>query len=90
VSCRCWRDWNQAALEKLHRKDHEAEHEDLQERIRQVLTDTAIPLSDRVRMASSFGAVFAVLFMSGDAFGDTTDVELGALLQAAIRDVLGL
>jgi hypothetical protein len=41
-------------------------------------------------MASSFGAVFAVLFMSGDAFGDTTDVELGALLQAAIRDVLGL
>ncbi len=30
---------NQAALEKLHRKDHDAEHDDIQDRFRQVLAD---------------------------------------------------
>ncbi len=35
---------NQAALEKLHRKDHEAEHEDIQNRFRLVLADTRVPL----------------------------------------------
>ena len=45
---------NQAALEKLHRKDHDAEHEDLQQRFRQMLADPAVSLRDRVRMASSF------------------------------------
>ena len=50
---------NQAALEKLHRKDHDAEHDDLQQRFRQILADPAVSLRDRVRMASSFGAVFS-------------------------------
>ena len=35
---------NQAALEKLHRKDHDAEHEDLQNQFRTVLADTRVPL----------------------------------------------
>ena len=35
---------NQAALEKLHRKDHDAEHEDLQNQFRRVLADTRVPL----------------------------------------------
>ena len=46
---------NQAALEKLHRKEHDAEHEDIQNQFRQVLADTRVPLRDRVRMAASFG-----------------------------------
>ena len=44
---------NQAALEKLHRKDHDAEHDDIQQRLRQALTDPSLPLRDRVRMAAS-------------------------------------
>ena len=79
---------NQAALEKLHREDHEAEHDDIQDKFRRVLADPRLPLRDRVRMACSFGAVFAGLFMSGDAFGSTSDGELGELLRDAVKDVL--
>jgi len=39
-------------------------------------------------MACSFGAVFAGLFMVGDAFAGTSDEELGGLLREVIRDVL--
>ena len=79
---------NQAALEKLHRKDHDAEHEDLQQRFRQMLADPAISLHDRVRMASSFGAVFSVLFLAGDAFEGTSTQELGELLRQTVHDIL--
>ena len=68
---------NQAALEKLHREDHDAEHEDIQNQFRQVLADTRVPLRDRVRMAASFGVVFSSLFLAGDAFAATTNEELG-------------
>ncbi len=79
---------NQAALEKLHREDHEAEHADIQDRFRQILADPRLPLRDRVRMACSFGAVFAGLFMSGDAFVETSNQELGDLLGDAVHDIL--
>ena len=79
---------NQAALEKLHRNDHDAEHDDIQNKFRQVLADPRLPLRDRVRMACSFGAVFGGLFMSGDAFEATPDRELGDLLRDAVHDVL--
>ncbi len=79
---------NQAALEKLHSKAHDAEHDDIQDRFRRVLADPRIALRDRVRMACSFGAVFAGLFMSGDAFEATPSQELGDLLNDAVRDIL--
>jgi AcrR family transcriptional regulator len=79
---------NQAALEKLHSKDHDAEHDDIQDRFRRVLADPRVSLRDRVRMACSFGAVFAGLFMSGDAFEATSTQELGGLLRHAVRDIL--
>ena len=79
---------NQAALEKLHRKDHVADHEDLQQRFRQMLADPAISLRDRVRMAASFGAVFSVLFLAGDAFEGTSTQELGELLRQTVHDIL--
>jgi AcrR family transcriptional regulator len=79
---------NQAAIEKLHREDHEADHDDIQEKLRQVLTNPAIRLRDRIRMACSFGAVFAVLFMAGDAFEGTPEDELGQLLRDVIHDTL--
>ena len=79
---------NQAALEKLHRNDHDAEHEDIQNRCRQVLADIRTPLEDRVRMAASMGVVFSSLFLSGDAFSSTTNEELGNLLRTILHAVL--
>jgi AcrR family transcriptional regulator len=80
---------NQAAFEKLHRKEHDAEHEDIQERVRTILGDPAVPLRDRVRMAASFGAVFGTLFMFGDAFGNDDDDKIGKLMRSSIDDILG-
>lgn len=80
---------NQAALEKLHREEHDAEHEDIQNQFRRVLADTSLPLEDRVRMAASFGVVFSSLFLSGEAFSTATNEELGQLLRSVLRDVLG-
>jgi AcrR family transcriptional regulator len=79
---------NQAALEKLHREDHDAEHDDIQDKFRRVLADPRVPLRDRVRMACSFGAIFAGLFMSGDAFEGTSNQELGDMLRQTVHDVL--
>ncbi len=79
---------NQAALEKLHRKDHDAEHEDIQNQFRRVLADPRVPLRDRVKIAASAGIVFSGLFLSGDAFAGASDEELGGMLRDIIRDVL--
>jgi AcrR family transcriptional regulator len=79
---------NQAALEKLHGKEHEAEHDDIQNAFRRVLADPDVPVQDRVRMASAFGAVFAGLFMAGDAFAAVPNDELGELLRNVVHDVL--
>jgi AcrR family transcriptional regulator len=79
---------NQAALEKLHRKDHDDEHDDIQERFRQALADPSLSLRDRVRMACSLGAVFGGLLMAGDAFDDVSSAELGSLVQDAVRDIV--
>jgi len=79
---------NQAALEKLHRKDHDEEHDDIQQRYRQALTDPSLSLRDRVRMACSLGAVFGGLLMAGDAFDNVSSAELGAQVREAVRDLL--
>ena len=79
---------NQAALEKLHRKDHDDEHDDIQQRFRQALADPSLSLSDRVRMACSLGAVFGGLFLAGDAFDNVSSAELGSLIRDAIHDVV--
>jgi hypothetical protein len=80
---------NQAALERLHRLDHEADHEDLQIVFRRILSDPRVALADRVRMAASFGVIFSGLFLSGDAFSSTSESELRDLLHHVLTDVLG-
>jgi len=80
---------NQAAFEKLHRKDHDAEHEDIQNQLRLVLADPRLPLRDRVRMAASVGVLFSGLVLSGEAFAGSSDEELGRQLRAVLHDVLG-
>ena len=79
---------NQAALEKLHREEHDQEHEDIQNQFRRVLADERLSLRDRVRMAASFGVVFSSVFLTGDAFDDSTNAELGDLLREIVRDVV--
>jgi AcrR family transcriptional regulator len=79
---------NEAALEKLHREEHDAEHEDIQNRFRRLLADPRLPLRDRVRLAASFGVVFTGLFLTGDVFADVDNAELGRLLRETVHDVL--
>jgi AcrR family transcriptional regulator len=80
---------NQATFEKLHREDHDADHEDIQNRFRRVLNDTRVPLRDRVRMAGSFGVVFSSLFLAGDSFESTGNEELAGMLREILHDILG-
>ena len=80
---------NQAALEKLHSEGHDAEHEDIQNQLRHVLSDPRLPIRDRVRMAASMGALFAGLFLPDDAFPDADNKLLGELLRDCLHDVLG-
>jgi AcrR family transcriptional regulator len=79
---------NQAAFEALHREEHDESHEDLQANFRRVLSDTRVPLRDRVRMAASFGAVMGGIFMAGDAFGEVPSSELSEILRGAVADLL--
>jgi AcrR family transcriptional regulator len=79
---------NQAALEKLHRKDHATEHDDIQQRFREALTDPSLSLRDRVRMACSLGAVFGGLLMAGEAFDSISNAELGSLVRDVVGDIV--
>ena len=80
---------NQAAIEKLHNKAHDAEHEDLQNHLRSILGDSSLPLADRVRMAASVGVLFSSLLLSGEVFAGTSNDELGKLLREVLHDILG-
>jgi AcrR family transcriptional regulator len=61
---------NQNAFRVLDgNKRHESENEDMEQRFRGLMSNPAIPLADRVRMACSVGAVFAGLMGSGAIFG---------------------
>jgi AcrR family transcriptional regulator len=79
---------NQAALEKLHRRNHAEEHDDIRQRLQLALADPSLSLRDRVRMACALGAVFGVLLMADDAFDNVPSAELAALVQDAVRDLV--
>jgi AcrR family transcriptional regulator len=79
---------DEATLEKLHNRSHDAEHEDIQNRLRVILGNPDIPLRDRVRMAASVGVLFSGFFLSGDAFAESSEHELGTLLREVLHDVL--
>jgi AcrR family transcriptional regulator len=79
---------NQAVMEKLHREDHDAEHEDIQNQFRQVLGDERVPVRDRVRMSASFGVVFSSLFLADASFDSLTKDQLEEMLRDILHDVL--
>ena len=79
---------NRTAFENLHRERHHAEHADLEDRVRTILRDPAIPAEQRVRMACALGAVMGGLVLVGDAFADVPSDDLSAMLRSAIGDIL--
>jgi AcrR family transcriptional regulator len=80
---------NQAAIEALHHgQEAEADHEDLQMRFRQALSNEDLPVEMRVRMSCAFGAVMGGLALSGDAFSAVPTAELGDMLRSAVQLLL--
>jgi AcrR family transcriptional regulator len=79
---------NQAAIEALHKGHYESDHEDLQMRFRQALSNEDLPIDVRVRMACAFGAVMGGLALSGDVFAAVPAPELGGMLRSAVHTLL--
>jgi AcrR family transcriptional regulator len=79
---------NHAALEQIADSPrHQAENDEMEERLRHVLQNRTIPLADRVRIASSIGAVLMPL-MAGDALfaGEDPD-EIAKLVRGIAREL---
>ena len=79
---------NQAAIEELHRERHDADHEDLQMRFRQALSNPEIALEFRVRLSCAFGAVMGGLILAGDVFAEVPSDAIGGMLRGAVSDLL--
>jgi AcrR family transcriptional regulator len=79
---------NRTAMEGLHDEKHASDHDDIESLFRSVLANENIPLKDRVRMSSAFGAVIVGLVMTGDSFADIPDDELSELLRDVAHGIL--
>lgn len=80
---------NENALKQIVDDErHRAENDDIEERFRALLADAKIPLEQRVRMASSIGAVLVPLMGTGSMFGDADPDEVGSYAREAVRDLL--
>jgi AcrR family transcriptional regulator len=81
---------NHQALRSLeHNERHQAENEDLQERIGRLLQSPEIPLAQRVRISASIGALTGIIISAGSAFTDVPPTELAKLVRGAVHDLLG-
>ena len=79
---------NQSAFEQIQDNErHRAENEDIEERFRRFLADPAVPLAQRVRVASSIGAVMAALMGSDSMYGNASVDEVAEHVRAAVRDL---
>jgi len=67
---------NQSAFEQLVSNErHQQENDDMEERFRQFMAKTSIPLEQRVWMACSVGAVLSGLMSTSGMFGDAVSPE---------------
>jgi AcrR family transcriptional regulator len=79
---------NQSAIEQLGQNErHQAENEDIEERFRRFLTNPAIAPRDRVRMASSIGAVVIAVMGAGGMFGDISMDTVAAYVREVVSDL---
>ncbi len=77
------------AEQMIAESDYADVHEAMHERVNAMLTDDAMPLADRVRMAGAVGLVMGVLgFAAGKAFLNMPAEELRPVIVDAINDVL--
>jgi AcrR family transcriptional regulator len=82
---------NEKALQELARTDHNPDqHEDMQEQMQRMLSNEALPLPRRVRMACSMGAVMGALMGSGEAFANVSADELATLVRDAVHDLMAV
>jgi AcrR family transcriptional regulator len=85
---------NQQAFAKIeHDQEHSGkDHEEFEDKFQRALSNPAVPLPMRVRMACSFGAVMTALMLtgSGEAFGDVERTDVVALVRDAVRDLMAL
>jgi AcrR family transcriptional regulator len=80
---------NRTAFEKLHPPGHTEEHEDMEERLRSVLSDPATTVRDRIRMGCAFATVMGGLIFGGDTFAQVPPDQLVTELKSAVHDLLG-
>jgi AcrR family transcriptional regulator len=79
---------NRSAFEALAQSErNREENEDLEARFTRILSTSAIPLRERVRMAAMIGVITEVLVESGAAFDDVPADELAAHVREAITDL---
>jgi AcrR family transcriptional regulator len=78
---------NHGVFERLEH-DHGDRHEDLEQRVRRMLTEPTVPLPQRVRLACAIGSVMAGMILSGDMFSDVDTGMLSKLLRGAVGDLL--
>jgi len=80
---------NRAKMEEFAQGMHDDErHLVMHERLEAIMTDTSIPLADRLRMGACMGVVGAALAMPEAALKGVPSHELLAMLQAIIDDIL--
>ena len=79
---------NRATLAQLHRERHVSEHDLIDDWFRAALSNHAIALRDRVRMACAFQAVMGVLDLVGDVFSDVPSAALAPLVRDAVDDLM--
>jgi AcrR family transcriptional regulator len=79
---------NRAALEELHRENHDAAHEDLELVFRRALSNPRLAPRLRVRMACTIGAVMGALVLSGEVFSDIPSGDLGTLVKEAAYELM--
>jgi AcrR family transcriptional regulator len=80
---------NRAAFDALHSEDHAGEHDDLDEVLRNAVTDPSIPVEQRVRMAFAFSGMLGALIFSGDAFTGMTSDELVDEMKQLVHRAVG-
>jgi AcrR family transcriptional regulator len=79
---------NQAAFESLHSEEHDAENEDMQAAFSRIFSDERVPIENRVKMASAFGALMGGVLISGEAFMDVPAGEMAAMLRDSMHRLL--
>ena len=80
---------NANALKVLANNErHQAENEDVEERIRELLSSREIPVAKRVRIAASIGAVTGVI-ATGGFFDDIPPADLAGVVHSIVHEILG-